>query len=189
MEFHYILILQGNAGEDVTNCCFLGSDHRWTHISFCSFGWTPDGLCWIVGLCMAITFVCSRFTTPDHLVVHLTTITVMRGKYVQICANSFDWIVTKHTHAHTHRCDEHTHLSPVHSREKTPHCTGCGGPGEGRRGLSHRMNLHRESYRDFLSPVHRDQWRRGWKEGRSRGCRARGTRKGTGRACRGERTG
>lgn len=86
-------------------------------------------------------------------------------------------------HTHTHADVMNTHLSPVHSLEKKPHCTGCGGPGEG------RLNLHRESDRDYLSPVHRDQWWRGWREGRSRGCRARGTRRGMGRACRGERTG
>lgn len=89
MEFHYILILQGNAGEDVTNWCFLGSDHRWTRISFCSFGWTPDGLCWIVGLygnniCLQhVHDPWSPCGTPDY-------ITVMRGKCARICANSFD---------------------------------------------------------------------------------------------------
>lgn len=30
---------------------------------------------------MAIIFVCNRFTTPGHLVVDLTTITVMYVKY------------------------------------------------------------------------------------------------------------
>lgn len=81
-----------------------------------------------------------------------------------------------------------THLSLVHSLERKLHYTGCEDPGEVRHAQNHTLSLGHESYKDSLSPSHRDRRRRGlgmiersW--GRSGGRRAR--RRGGGRACRG----